>query len=267
MSAMTATPRPHGHTWSDTVTMLRRDLLHALRYPAVTISTIAVPVIMMLLFVFIFGGAIGSGGGNGGLEYIDYVVPGILMMTVGSGTLSTALNISTDMQQGIINRFKTMAISRTSVLTGHLIGGLVRTAITLVLVLGVALLAGFRPDASGGDWLLTGAFLLLMMIGITWLAISLGLGATKPEGANIATQPLQFGPFVSSAFVDPETMPSGIRWFCEYQPFTPIIDTLRGLLLGTEIGSSAIQAVAWLTLFAVIGFLRARKVYNRDPAR
>jgi ABC-2 type transport system permease protein len=265
MSAITATPR--GYTWGDTVTMLRRDLLHALRYPAVTISTIAVPVIMMLLFVFVFGGAIGAGGGNGGLEYINYVVPGILMMTVGSGTLSTAVNISTDMQQGIINRFKTMAISRTSVLTGHLVGALIRTAITLVLVLGVALLAGFRPDAGLTDWLLTAAFLALMIVGISWMAIGLGLGATKPEGANVATQPLQFGPFVSSAFVDPDTMPSGIRWFAEYQPFTPIIDTLRGLLLGTEIGSSAMQAVGWLVLFSVVGFFRARAVYNRDPAR
>lgn len=267
MSTMTVTTAPGGHTWGDTVTMLRRDLLHALRYPAVTISTIAVPVIMMLLFVFIFGGAIGAGGGNGELKYINYVVPGILMMTVGSGTLSTAVNISSDMQQGIINRFKTMAISRTSVLTGQLIGAAIRTAITLVLVLGVALLAGFRPEAGATDWLLTVAFLLLMILGISWMAIGLGLGATKPEGANIATQPLQFGPFVSSAFVDPETMPSGIRWFCEYQPFTPIIDTLRGLLLGTEIGSSAIQAVAWLVLFSLVGFFRARAVYNRDPAR
>jgi ABC-2 type transport system permease protein len=151
MSAITAAP----HTFGDSLTMLRRDLLHSLRYPAVTISSLAVPVVMMLLFVFVFGGAIGDGGGsNGGIRYIDYVAPAALMMTVGSASMATAINMNADIIEGIINRFRTMAIARSSVPNGHVVGGLITTLLSTMMVLGVSLAVGFRPTAGLVDWLL-----------------------------------------------------------------------------------------------------------------
>ncbi|HVS05901.1 MAG TPA: ABC transporter permease [Candidatus Dormibacteraeota bacterium] len=252
---------------SDAATMLRRDFRHLRRYPVMTISGIVTPTVMLLLFVFVFGGAMSSGMG-GNASYVNYLVPGILLMTLGSGCAATAVGVNMDMTEGVVARFRIMAISRASVLTGRVVGSMIRTLIGVVLVIGVALIAGFRPTAGPVQWLAAFGFIALLTLALTWLAVALGMVAKSPEGANGSTLLLQFvGPFISSAFVRPETMPVGVRWFAENQPFTSMIETLRGLLLGTPIGNHAIVALAWCVAIALGGYLWARVSYNRDPIR
>ncbi len=253
------------YTVSDSATMLRRDFRHLRRYPVMTISNVGTPTIMLLLFVYVFGGAISSGLG-GGASYVDYIVPGILMMTVGSGCAATAIGVNADMTEGIVARFRTMAISRAAVLTGRVAGSMIRTMLSVAIVIGVALLMGFRPTAGPAEWVAAIGFIALLTLALTWLAVAFGMVTKSPEGANSSTLLLQFGPFISSAFVDPDTMPAGVRWFAENQPFTPMIETLRGLLLGTPIGNSAVIAIAWCAGIALLGYLWARAAYDRDPA-
>lgn len=209
------------HTVSDSATMLRRDFRHLRRYPVMTVFTVLTPLFILLLFVYIFGGAMSAALGDGGTSSVDYVVPGIIMMTVGSGCAATAVGVNTDKSEGIITRFRTMAISCESVLTGHVVGSFIRTAISLILVIAAATLIGFRPTAGPLEWLATIGLLSLAVLALTWLAVALGMAAKNPEGANGSTLLLQFGPFISSAFVRPETMPAGARWFAEHQPFGP----------------------------------------------
>ncbi len=250
---------------SDAATMLRRDFRHLRRYPVMTLSGIGVPTVMLLLFVFVFGGAMSAGLGAG--SYINYLVPGILVMAIGSGCAATAVGVNMDMTEGIVARFRVMAISRASVLTGRVLGSVIRTLIAVVLVIVVALIAGFRPAADPVHWLAACGFITLMTFALTWLAVALGMTAKSPEGANASTLLLQFGPFISSAFVRPETMPAGVRWFAENQPLSPMIETLRGLLLGTPMGSTAIIAVAWCAAIALGGYLWSRRAYNRNVIR
>ena len=250
---------------SDAATMLRRDFRHLRRYPVMTLSGIGVPTVMLLLFVFVFGGAMSAGLGAG--SYINYLVPGILVMAIGSGCAATAVGVNMDMTEGIVARFRVMAISRASVLTGRVVGSVIRTLIAVVLVIVVALIAGFRPAADPVHWLAACGFITLMTFALTWLAVALGMTAKSPEGANASTLLLQFGPFISSAFVRPETMPAGVRWFAENQPLSPMIETLRGLLLGTPMGSTAIIAVAWCGGIALAGYLWSRRAYNRNVIR
>ncbi|MBB5959243.1 ABC-2 type transport system permease protein [Saccharothrix tamanrassetensis] len=253
------------HTVSDSLTMLRRDFRHLQRYPVMAISGLIMPVFMMLLFVYVFGGAMLTTVGGG--SYVDYLVPGILVMAVGAGSAGTAVNVNVDMTEGVIARFRTMAIARVSVLTGQVVGSMIRTAVSLALVVGVALLIGFRPRATFGDWLLAIAVLLMLTLALTWLAVAGGLAANKPEGANGFSLPFQFLPFISSAFVPTDSMAPGLAWFAQHQPFTPIIDTLRGVLTGTPIGNSGWLAVGWCLLATLGGYFWARKLYNRDPSR
>jgi ABC-2 type transport system permease protein len=252
---------------SDSATMLRRDFRHLRRYPVMTISGVVTPTVMLLLFVYVFGGAMSSRLGGAGASYVNYLVPGILMMTLGGGCAATAVGVNMDMTEGIVARFRTMAISRASVLTGRVVGSMIRTLISVVLVIGVSLIAGFRPTASPVQWLAAIGFITLLTLALTWLAVALGMAAKSPEGANSSTLLLQFGPFISSGFVRPDTMPAGVRWFAENQPFTSMIETLRGLLLGTPIGNSAIIATAWCVGIALVGYLWARATYDRDPIR
>jgi ABC-2 type transport system permease protein len=251
---------------TDAATMLRRDFRHLRRYPVMTISGIVTPTVMLLLFVFVFGGAMSSGLGSNA-SYVNYLVPGILLMTLGSGCAATAVGVNMDMTEGVVARFRIMAISRASVLTGRVVGSMIRTLIGVLLVIGVALIAGFRPTAGPIQWLAAFGFIALLTLALTWLAVALGMMAKSPEGANGSTLLLQFvGPFISSAFVRPATMPVGVRWFAENQPFTPMIETLRGLLLGTPIGNHATVAIAWCVAIALGGYLWARVTYNRDPS-
>lgn len=248
----------------DSATMLRRDILHSLRYLPMTLSGIMTPTIMLLLFVYVFGGAMGAGLGS---AYINYVAPGIIIMTVGSGCATTAINLCTDMSEGIIARFRTMAISRASVLTGQALASLIQTMISVIIVTGVALLMGFRPTTSPVSWLAALGLVALITFAVTWMGVVFGLVGKTPAGANSLSLIFLLLAFTSSAFVRPDTMPAWFRWFAEYQPFTPVIDTLRGLLLGIPIGNSAVLAVAWCIGMALVGYLWARAIYNRDPAR
>ncbi len=249
----------------DSATMLRRDFLHLRRFPMMTISTVMTPSIVLLMFVYFFGGAMSAGLGAG-LSYVNYIVPGILIMTVGSGCAAAAIGVNIDMTEGIVARFRTMSIARASVLTGRVLGSMIRTLISMAIVIGIAFIAGFRPPAGLAEWLAAIGFLALLTFALTWLAVAFGLVTKSVAGANSLTLILQFGPWIGSAFVRPQTMPAGLRWFAEHQPFTPMMETLRGLLLGTPIGDSAVIAVAWCIVIAFAGYLWARASYNRDPA-
>jgi ABC-2 type transport system permease protein len=253
----------------DSATMLRRDVQHSLRNFSI-VFVLLVPIIMLLLLNYVFGGAIdaGLGGVARGSAYIDYLAPGIFVMTVGSGCAATALNLCTDMAEGIITRFRTMAIFRASVLLGQVLGSLIRTLISVVLVLGVALLMGFRPTASPVAWVAALGLIALFTLAITWMGTVFGLVGKTPAGANGLSLIFQLLAYTSSAFVSPDSMSVGVRWFAKFQPFTPVIDTLRGLLLGTPIGSnSAILAVAWCCFLTLVGYLWAWAVYNRGPVK
>jgi ABC-2 type transport system permease protein len=253
----------------DSATMLRRNLKHIIRYPSLTVLLVGMPVIFLLLFVYVFGGTLGSGlgGMSGGREaYIAYVVPGIVLMSIASAAQGTAISVAMDMTEGIIARFRTMAIARVSVLTGHVLGSIVKTLIGLVIITGVALLVGFRSNATPVDWLALAGFLIVVTFALVWLTVAMGLAAKTVESASNLPMPLTILPFLGSGFVPTDSLPGGLRQFAEHQPFTPIIETIRGLLVGTGIGNSAIIALGWSAGIALVGYLWAKKLYNRDPS-
>jgi ABC-2 type transport system permease protein len=254
---------------ADSATMLRRNVRHLLRYPSMAIMTLGMPVLLLLLFVGVFGGALNAGLGDRahGGGYVDYVLPGILLMTVGYGASTTALAVNRDMTEGIIARFRTMAIARTSVLTGHVMAALVRTMISLVLVVGAGLLLGFRPAAGPAGWAAAIGVLALLVLALTWLAVAVGLVARNAEGTSGFLLVVQVLPFLSSAFVPPESMSGAVRWFAENEPFTPILDAVRALMMGTPVGNSALLAVLWCAGLALAGYFWARALFRRDPVR
>jgi ABC-2 type transport system permease protein len=252
----------------DSTTMLRRDVTHAMRYPAMTISGMMVPLFFLLMFVGVFGNTMHAGlmgASIGGGHYIEYVAPGIIVMTSAAGASMTALGICTDMNEGIIARFRTMAITRSSVLTGKVLGSLIRTLISGVVVIAAALALGFRPSASPLEWAAATGLFALLTLAITWLAVAFGLVAKTVEGANSLALLVLVLPFVSSAFVPTRSMPAGVRWFAENQPFTPVINTFRGLFSGTPIGHNAILAASWCVGFTLLGYLWASRRYDRSP--
>lgn len=253
----------------DAVTMLRRDIRHSLRYLPMTLSGILTPIIMLTLFNYFFGGTLSAGliGATHGAPYIDYLAPAIIIMTVGSGCATTALSLCTDMNEGIIARFRTMAIARMSVLTGQVLGSLLRTMISIALVIAVSLLMGFRPTANPVAWLEAFGVIAFITLAVSWMGVVFGLIGKTPAGANSLSLIFLLLTFTSSAFVSPDAMPAAVRWFAEYQPFTPVIDTLRALLTGMPLGDSAILAVIWCAILALVGYLWARAVYSREPVR
>ena len=254
----------------DSATMLRRNLLHMVRYPTVTLLVIAIPVIILLLFVYAFGGTLGAGlgvGSGGRGAYVDYVAPGIILLAVAGAAQGTAISVAMDMSEGIIARFRTMGISRASVLTGHVLGSTIQTMLGLAVVFCVAVAIGFRPDAVPVEWIAMLGVLAMITLVLTWLSVALGLVSKNVEVASNLPMPLLLLPFLGSGFVPTDSMPAGLRWFAEYQPFTPFIETMRGLLLGTAIGYSGLLTVAWCALIALIGYRWALKLYNRDPSR
>jgi ABC-2 type transport system permease protein len=258
-----------GYTVSDSATMLRRSLRHMLHYPSMTLMLVGLPVVFLLLFVYVFGGTLGAGLGgasDGRAEYLKYVVPGIIMLTVATGAQGTAISVAMDMTEGIIARFRTMAISRASVLTGHVLGSMIQTTIGLAVVIGVALLIGFRPTAGLAGWIGAIGVLAMTTLALTWLSVALGMVTKSVEAASNLPMPLTLLPFLGSGFVPTDSMPAGLRWFAEYQPFTPIMETVRGLLMGTAIGSSAVIAVAWCAGITLVGYLWSKALFNRDPA-
>ena len=252
----------------DARTMLRRQLRRMARYPSLTLLLIGMPVIFLLLFAYVFGGTLGAGlGGPSGsrAEYVNYVVPGIILITIAAAVQGTAISVAMDMYEGIIARFRTMAISRTAVLTGHVVGSLIQTLGGMAVITAVGLLVGFRPNAAPVEWLAAIGLLTMFSLALTWLAAALGLNAKSVETASNTPTLLVLLPFLSSAFVPTDSMPTAVRWFAEYQPFTPVTETLRGLLLGTAIGNDAIIAVLWCVVIGLAGYLWARRLFNRPP--
>jgi ABC-2 type transport system permease protein len=253
---------------TDTATMLRRNLRRARRYPSLTFFIAAIPVIFLLLFVFVLGGTLGAGLGGvagGRAEYTAYVLPGILLVTVAGAAQGTAISIAMDMSEGIIARFRTMAVARMSVLTGHVIGSVIQTVLAIAIVMVVAVLIGFRSTTGPVEWVEAAGLLILAAIAISWLSVALGMSANSVETASNLPMFLVILPFLSSGFVPTDSMPDGLSWFAENQPFTPLIETVRGLLLGTPIGNSGLLAVGWCVAISAVGFLWARRLYDRDP--
>ncbi|AWS47616.1 ABC transporter permease [Streptosporangium sp. 'caverna'] len=253
----------------DSATMLRRNLRHMLRYPTLTLMIIGMPIVFLLLFVYVFGGTLGAGLGQAGgrADYLAYVTPGIILMTVASAATATAVTVATDMTEGIVARFRTMAITRASVPTGHVLGSMIQTLLGVAVVGGVAVLLGFRSTTGPLQWLAALGILTLFVLGLTWLSAALGLLSPTVEIASNIPMPLMFLPLFGSGFVPADSMPGPLRWFAEHQPFTPLIETLRSLLLGTPMDDNATVAIAWSAGIALVGYLWARKLYNRDPAR
>ena len=256
------------HAFKDSTTMLRRNMRRMTRSPIALMSVVAVPVVLLLLFVYALGETLGAGLGgtsSGRAEYLDYVFPAIVLFGILGSPQVTAITVAMDMKEGIIGRFKTMAISRASVLNGHVIGNTIQTMIGLAIVVGVGLLVGLRPDAGVVGWIAATALMLLATVALTWLGVAFGLVAKTVEGASNLPMPLMLLPFLGSGFVPTEGMPAGLRWFAEHQPFTPVMDTLRGLLSGTPIGNEWIVAVAWCVGLGLVGYLWSKRLYNRDP--
>ncbi|MFJ8072506.1 ABC transporter permease [Streptomyces sp. NPDC096176] len=252
----------------DSSTMLRRNLLHARRYPSLTLNLLLTPVMLLLLFVYIFGEVMSAGMGDGAdrSEYIAYVVPGIALMTIGSTVIGAAVSVATDMSEGIIARFRTMAIHRGSVLIGHVVGSVLQSIASVLLVGAVAVAIGFRStDATALEWLAAFGLLALFALALTWIAVGMGMASPNAEAASNSAMPLILLPLISSAFTPIDAMPGWFQPIAEYQPFTPAIETLRGLLLGTEIGHNGWLAVAWSIALAALGYRWSTASFRRDP--
>ncbi|GGW45257.1 ABC transporter permease [Streptomyces caelestis] len=253
----------------DSNTMLRRNLLHALRYPSMTLNLLLTPIMLLLLFVYVFGGVMSAGIGGGGAdrsEYIAYLVPGLLMMTIGSTVIGAAISVSMDMTEGLIARFRTMAVYRGSVLVGHVVGSVLQVLASLVLVGAIAVAIGFRStDATALEWLAAFGLIALFTLALTWIAVGMGMAGPNPEAAGNMATPLILLPLISSAFVPIDAIPGWFQPIAEYQPFTPAIETLRGLLLGTEIGNNGWIAIAWCVGLTALGYRWSTALFNRDP--
>ncbi|MFC1404965.1 MULTISPECIES: ABC transporter permease [Streptacidiphilus] len=262
MSTLTLAARDSG-------TMLRRNLLHARRYPSLTLNLLLTPIMLLLLFVYIFGDVMSAGiaGGHADrAQYIAYIVPGILMMTIGSTVIGAAVSVATDMNEGLIARFRTMAIHRGSVIIGHVVGSVLQVLASLVLVGAVAVAIGFRShDATALEWLAALGLLALFSLALTWIAVGMGMASPNAEAASNSAMPLILLPLISSAFIPTDTMPGWFRPIAEYQPFTPTIETLRGLLLGTGIGNNWWISILWCFGLSVLGYRWSTSLFNRDP--
>jgi ABC-2 type transport system permease protein len=243
---------------TDSTIMLRRNFKHTVRNPTAVFNAILFPVVLMLMFVYVLGGAF-----NVGVDYIDYATPGLIVLAICYGLSATATAVNSDMTKGVINRFKVMDISRGAVLTGHVVTSMLTNLIAIAAIIGMAFALGFRPAASFLDWLGAIGIIVLTSFAASWLTVALGLAAKTPETAGLATVPLILLPFLSSAIVPAAKMGQGVRQFAEYQPFTPIIETLRGLLTGHLSAGHAIAALAWCVGIALVGYLWALATFRR----
>ncbi|MEU4154312.1 ABC transporter permease [Streptomyces sp. NPDC026659] len=243
---------------ADAAVMLRRNFRHTLRNPVTVFQAVLFPLVMMAMFVYVFGGAFEVRG-----EYIDYAVPGLIVMALTYGLGPTAAAVNQDMTKGIINRFKVMDVSHGAVLIGHVVSTTVRGLIADAVIIGVGFAMGFRPHADLLQWLGAIGVMLLLGFAVSWLTVALGLAAKTVESAGLATVPLIMLPFLSSAFVPADTMGTGVRQFAEYQPFTPIVETLRGLLAGHPSSGDTWAALAWCAGFAVVGYVWAVSTFKK----
>ncbi|HWL76913.1 ABC transporter permease [Microbacterium sp.] len=249
------------HAIGDTAVLTGRSLRHILRSPDTIITTAVTPIAIMLLFVYVFGGAIDTGASKG--SYIDYMLPGILLITIASGIAYTAYRLFLDMKGGIFERFQSLPISRSGVLWAHVLTSLVSIVVSLAIVVGVALLMGFRTGAGVGGWLAVAGMLVLFTLALTWLAVIPGLTAKTVDGASAFSYPLIFLPFISSAFVPTESMPGPVQWFAENQPVTSIVDTMRALFAGQPVGGEIWIAMAWLVGILAVAYIASMAIYRR----
>ncbi|WP_410669561.1 ABC transporter permease [Amycolatopsis sp. cmx-4-68] len=238
--------------------MLRRNFKHIARNPTSVFNAVLMPIVIMLMFVYMLGDAF-----DVGVDYVDYATPGLMLLAVCYGLGSTATAVNSDMTKGIINRFKVMDVSRGAVLTGHVVASVLTNLVAIAALVGVAFLLGFSPSADFLDWLGVAGVVVLLAVAAGWLTIALGLAAKSVETAGLATVPLVMLPFFSSAIAPAEKMGPGLRQFAEYQPFTPIIETVRGLLNGTPSTGYAIAAVAWCAGIAVVGYVWANSTFKK----
>ncbi|MFG1625237.1 ABC transporter permease [Kribbella sp. NPDC049227] len=245
--------------FGDTAVLTGRSLRHITRSPDTIITTALMPIAMMLLFVYVFGGAIDTGS----TSYVNYLLPGILLITIASGVAYTAFRLFTDLQSGIFERFQSLPIARSGVLWGHVLTSVVANLISLVIVVGVALVMGFRTGAGVAAWLAVAGILTLFTLAVTWLAVVAGLSAKSVDGASAFSYPLIFLPFLSSAFVPTETMPGPVRAFAENQPVTSIVNTIRALFAGQPVGSDIWVALAWCVGLLVAAYALAVALYRR----
>lgn len=243
---------------SNSMTMLGRNFKHTIRNPVTVFNAVLFPIVLLLMFVYVIGGAF-----DVGVKYIEYATPGMIVLTICYGLSATATAVNSDMTKGIINRFKVMDISRSAVLSAHVAETMLRSLVAIAAIIGVAFAMGFRPAASSLEWIGAIGLIVLVSFATSWITIALGLAAKTPESAGMASVPLIMLPFLSSAIVPARTMATGVRQFAEYQPFTPIIETLRGLLTGEPSASSAIQAVAWCAGIALVGYLWSLATFKK----
>jgi ABC-2 type transport system permease protein len=250
------------HVLTDTAVLTKRSLRHIVRSPDTIITTAITPIAMLLLFVYVFGGAINVGGGN----YVNYLLPGILLITVASGIAYTAFRIFTDVSNGIFERFQSMPITRSALLWGHVLTSVVANLVSLALVMLVALAMGFRSSAGVLAWLEVIGILVLFTLALTWLAVIPGLTAKSVDGVSGFSYPLIFLPFISAAFVPTEGMPGPVRWFADHQPVTPIVNTLRNLYAGQPVGNDGWIALGWCVGLLAVAYALAIRTYRSKIA-
>ncbi|NYJ08116.1 ABC transporter permease [Petropleomorpha daqingensis] len=260
MTAATSLPVHTGPraALSDALTMIGRSVRLTRRDVETLVMSVVLPLTLMALFVYVFGGAIGTGG-----DYVDYVVPGIILLCAGFGAAATATAVATDMSSGMVDRLRSLPIRSSAVLTGHVVASVARNALSTAVVVLAAIGMGFRPDAGPVEWLLAIGVLLLYVLALSWLAAFLGVLAGSVESANALSFAMLFLPYLSSAFVPTRTMPAVLRAVAEHQPITPVIETVRGLLTGTAIGSSGVLALAWCTGLLVVSATAAGWAFRR----
>lgn len=247
------------HYFSDLGVMLGRSLRHISRSMDTIVTVTIMPIAMMLLFVYVFGGAIQTGTDN----YVNYLLPGILLIAIASGVSYTSFRLFTDVQRGIFERFHSMPISRSTLLWGHVLTSLVSNAISVIVIILVALVMGFRSSAGILPWLAVAAILLLFTLALTWVAAIAGLSAKSVDGASAFSYPIIFLPFISSAFVPTESMPTAVRLFAENQPVTAIVEAIRALLSNQPVGSDIWIALAWCVGILLVAYMFAMRVYKK----
>jgi ABC-2 type transport system permease protein len=247
------------HFFKDMSVMFGRSMRHILRSMDTIITVCITPIAMMLLFVYVFGGAIETGTEN----YVNYLLPGIMLMAIGSGIAYVAYRLFIDKQRGIFERFHSMPISRSTVLWGHVLTSLISNGISVVVIILVALLIGFRSSAGILEWLMVFGILGIFTLALTWIAVIAGLAAKTPDGAGAFSYPIIFLPFISSAFVPTDTMPSAVRAFAENQPVTPIVEAIRNLLASKPVGTDIWVALAWCTAIIVVAYIFAMRIYKK----
>ena len=260
------------HVLADTITMLQRNLLHMVRYPGLSLFTILGPVVALLLLVFVFGGTLGAGlpgvdPESGRDAYLAYVMPGILLITISGSAGGASITVAMDMTEGITARFRTMSISRAAVLAGHVVGNTIQAVIAVALVLGVGLLIGFRPTANPAEWLAATGLIVLISFSVSWLGVAMGMQSKTVETASNLPLLLTLLPLLGSGFVPTDSMPGWLQWFAQYQPFTPFIESLRGLLLGTPLGLNPMLSIGWCAALALAGYAWSMALYERKSVR